>query len=132
MYGRRELAGLKVCPCRYHRPASRHFLLTSANLCLKKFTERVARLVSDQLVELKVMPEIRDRRLKARKIKSVIGVGINYELDRHAFTLLSRNPQSSCPFTNFRQASAGVQSSLSPVRISAGTVMGPLTALQTG
>jgi hypothetical protein len=36
------------------------------------------------LLKLKVMPEIRDRRLKARKIKSVIGVAINYQLDRHA------------------------------------------------
>src|ERR1700692_951895 len=70
---------------------SRHFLLTSAHLCLKKFTQRVARLISGQLVGLKVMSEISDRRLKRREVKRVIGVRINDELDRDAFTLLSRN-----------------------------------------
>ena len=41
-------------------------------------------------------------------------------------------PKSSCPLTNLRQASAGVQSSLSPMRINVGTVMGPFTAVQGG
>jgi hypothetical protein len=65
--------------------------LPTLNHRIEKLSERVGGLLARYLVELDVVPKIRDRSLDARKIETVICVGINDELHRGTVALLAGN-----------------------------------------
>ena len=78
------------------------------------------------------MSEILGWHLKILNVERMMGTGIDNELRWLAFAFLSGNSEIVLPVDQLAESSAGIQSSLSPIRISVGTVMGPFTGVQGG